>query len=92
MNKLKLEYLDTGFCIAVYSIKNDNDQKIYYGIQEDGYGSDSSYRLMRLSQDHEPQNKVTLRGELLIDVPQGSSELEKGVRDFIKSQPLLIEA
>lgn len=79
----KLEWMDEGFCIAVYSTRNSKNEKIYYGIQKNF----DACRLMRCSVDGEPSHEVKLRkgAKVKFDKFAGLSSLERDFNNFIWS-------
>lgn len=79
--RFNIEEINIGFQIIIYKTKNDLGQTIYYGLQDHG-----GIRLMRCTQDFEPQSQMKVLDENVwfdFEMPLGTSGLEAKVRDFI---------
>jgi len=89
---MKLEKIDNGRAVIVYSMFNQNMEKIYYGFQE--Y---NGIRLMRMSKPYkeygetifEAQNEVKIKNTIKIEIPKDDSRISKKVIDFINNHTQL---
>jgi len=85
MNTYKIKRIDNGFCIILYSVKNENDETIFYGLQ-DGL---SGIELMRCTRDGEPSHGANFNRPVRMERPTGESEIECKVRDYINDHELI---
>lgn len=81
----KIEDVDQGFCRVLYSTKNDQNQKIYYCIQEEFKNSCVLYRCSQ-GPYFEPMSPSKIKAEatIIMEVPSGDTQLEQAVRQYIK--------
>lgn len=84
--KLLLQKTQTheDFCQINYYMQNDDRQKVYYCLQDNGpkYGG---VKFLRCSQDYEASHEVTFSNfNVEFEKPQGDTELESNVREFIE--------
>ena len=77
--KLKIVRVDIGFCQITYSARNPDNQRIFYCLQ-DHYG----IRLLRCTQEYEPNYEVKFFIPTEFEIPKGDSELEGMCREWIK--------
>lgn len=87
-NVLNIHSIDNGFCRVMYSAKNEDNQTVYYCLQDEGenYGGVILYRC---TQDGEPDYPCRFdsgAGWDIFEVPQGDSDIEKVVRNFLEKQ------
>jgi len=85
MHKLKIHSIDNGFCRVMYYVKNNNNQTLYYCLQDEGanYGGVILYRC---TPDGEPDYPCEFQGEniwSMFEVPSGDTEIEVAVRAFL---------
>ena len=76
--KLKMVRVDIGFCQITYSTRNPDNQRIFYCLQEH-FG----IRLMRCTQEYEPNYEVKFLIPTEFEMPKGDSELETLCREWI---------
>jgi len=43
MHKLKIHSIDNGFCRVMYYVKNNNNQTLYYCLQDEGANYGGGY-------------------------------------------------
>jgi len=79
---LKIYSVDNGFCRVNYSVKNEENQTVYYCIQEE---FDDVFVCYRSTAEEEPQYKVVCIKSIW-EVPTGNSTIEKGVRKFLTGE------
>jgi len=85
---LKIDWVDTGFCIVVYKTQNDLGQTIKYGLQDEG-DNFGGIRLMRCTYDGEPMyevKKIKPEYEFNFEMATGNSKLENLVNEFIQKR------
>jgi hypothetical protein len=89
MSKFKIEAVETGHCIVLYSSRNEANEKIMYGLQENFR---DQIRFMRCTQDGEPQSECRIKeGKTIqIEIPKGDNRIEKLCREYIESNPQMI--
>jgi hypothetical protein len=83
---MRIEKIDNGRAVVVYSILNQNEEKIFYGLQE--Y---NGIRWMRMSSPfrawgeliYEAEREVKLRNKIKVEIPRDDSSISKKVREFI---------
>ena len=82
----KIKDIDQGYCRVLYGIKNDDNQEVYYCIQEEYKNTCKFYRCT-LGPYYEPMYPANVKSgsEVLIEAPKGDSELEKAVRNYIEA-------
>ncbi len=82
MKPFKIAKIDNGFCRITYKTKNDNNETIYYGLQEDFKDVVNVYRC---SKDGEPSHQVKLKkpASELFERPLGDEQIEIAVRKFL---------
>lgn len=84
---LKIEYIDNGFCRIVYSIRNEQDQKIFYCLQDEG--KHDGIKMYRCTKEHEPSHVAKPNSVISIEIPKGQTDLEKGIFEYINNHELL---
>jgi hypothetical protein len=88
--KLKIVEVNPGFCQITYSCRNDQDQRIFYCLQDNGYGGKTQIRLLRATQEYEPDYEINKLKEgyyFEFEVPTGDSNIEAACREYIASNP-----
>lgn len=82
---LKIMDIDNGFCRVVYVAKNNNGQKVFYCLQDEGDENIQFYRCTDYSYI-EPDYTVKCKDWTIMEIPTGDSCIEKIVRDFINKK------
>ena len=79
--------IDNGYCRVNYQAENAAGQIIYYCLQDEGkgYGGVICYRA---SKDEEPDYPIAY-GRDRFEVPQGNSDIEKVVREYLTNGKML---
>lgn len=82
--KLTIHSVDNGFCRINYKAKNNNNETIYYCLQDEG-AAHGGVLCYRSTQDMEPSHQVKGNRELF-EVPAGDSAIEKAVREYLTKE------
>jgi hypothetical protein len=84
MSTFKIEFINSGHCIVIYSSRNEHDEKIIYGLYDNGKQGVTFYRC---SQDGEPMYEAKIKDgrTINIELPKGDSRLELLIRDYINN-------
>lgn len=85
MNTFKIVDIDQGYCRVLYEVKNNNEQKVYYCIQQESGSACVFYRCTD-SPWCEPSHPVKIKEGMTVELeaPTGDTELEQAVRHYIK--------
>lgn len=85
----KIEFINSGHCIIIYSSKNDSGEKILYGLYDDGK---CGVKFYRCTQDGEPQCEAKIKDDktINIELPRGDSRLELTIKEYIFNNPRMI--
>lgn len=78
--RMKIRSIDNGFCRVNYIALNDEGQKGYFCIQDEGQGIFITYRC---SYDNEPMYEVYGR-KSAFEVPRGDTRIERDVRKYLQ--------
>lgn len=92
-DNFKLFYIDIGFCRVLYSVHNDNNEKIYYCFQDEG-DICGGVKFYRMTSDGEPQyeiKKFKIGAVLWFEIPNTiESDLMKKVCKYIENHKNMI--
>ncbi len=86
--EFKIVEVNNGFCRIVYSCKNDENQKIFYCLQDEGDGF-GGIKLYRCTGEFEPEYEVRSFKDGVkarFEKPKGSSDLEKNAIKWIEGE------
>lgn len=84
MPEFKIVEVNTRHCQVTYSCRNAENQRIFYCLQDNGKNH-GGIRLMRCTQEGEPQNSAWLKRPVTMEMPTGDSKLEGLCREWIKA-------
>lgn len=83
---LKITDVDNGFCRVNYVARNDDNQKVYYCIQNDG--PPDGLNLYRCTDQpwREPSHIKKCTDWNIFEIPTGDSAIEIEIRDFLNKK------
>ena len=91
---LKFEHEEEGFCYVVYSVVNDDGQKLFYCFMQESDQSVSLYRMTDGTEhcDPEPIHEVNVAGEIKIQYPpqEYKTSLADAIRSYINLESNII--